>query len=343
MSDGLPGGLPTAPGGGNGGGSSSSSGSSGSSSSSGGSSSSSGGSSGPSEAERKAIANAMKSMQNTLLQWGMPLTPQLKNLIARLAKQGASSAAFLQAVRATKDYAAAFPGLRRRDGSLRMSEAQYLAGYNSAKDFAATTGRALSKGAYGFAVKNGNSPNEIRAKIQAVDTMKQNSEVLNEFGQYLVATGAAKAPPKREDLLKFVMKQGPAAWETAWQTAFTASQIEKYAGLDTQVGRGEDISYKGLEKLLKSAPPGTDPTKIDWSETARIAAATLPASRLYGLGITKKDLLKLQLGSPEAVAIEARVKLAQATAEAAGSEQRANPELTRQGQYQGSPRVQATE
>lgn len=283
-------------------------------------------------------------MQNVVLQWGIPMTKQLSNMINRLAKQGATSAAFLGQLRKTKDYAQAFPGLRRRDGSLRMSESQYLSGYNSAKDFAASIGRPLSKGGYGMALKNGNSPSEIKAKLQADDIMKQNQEVFQEYGQYLVDTGVTKKPPSREELRKFIMKQGPKEWEQAYQTAYTASQIEKYGGLGIDIGKGDNISYHGLQKLIKQAPPGTDPTEIDWRQMARTAAEVLPASRLYGLGITKTDMIKLELGTPDAVKIESRAKLAKATADAFGSEQRAVPQLTQGGLATGHDRKQqATE
>ncbi len=285
-------------------------------------------------------------MQNMLTGWGIPPTKQLSNLIARMVKAGAGSAQILQSIRKTKDYAQAFPGIRRRDGSMRMSEAQYISGFNTAKDYASTIGRGLSKGAYGMAIKNGNSPSEIKSKLQADDIMKQNSEVFQEFGQYLVDTGVVKKPPTKEELRKFIMKQGPKAWEKAYQTAYTASQIEKYGGLgDFDIGKGDALGYHGLEKLIKQAPPGTDPTKIDWREMAKTAAEVLPASRLYGLGITKTDMIKLQLGTPEAVKIESRAKLASATAAAFGSEQRAANQLNQGGLQTGKDdkKLQATE
>lgn len=276
--------------------------------------------------------------------WGIPMTKPLQNLIKRMASQGAGSAQVVAALRKTKDYAAVFPGIMRRDGTLRMSEAQYIAGYQSAKDFAASTGRPLSKGMYGYALKKGNSPSEMRDKIQAVDLYKENKEVYDEFNQYEVALGRIKKPMDRNEMMKFIMKQGPKEFEQDWQTAYTASQIEKYAGLGVDIGKGDknDIGYQGLQKLLKQAPPGTDPTKIDWSDTARLAAASQPASRLYGLGITDKDYLKVALGTPDAVKIESRIKLAQATAEGAAQD-RANPQLNQGGMQTGREKQQATE
>jgi hypothetical protein len=326
----LPGGLPTPPGTPPGGTTT-------------GGSSGGGSSSGPSDAEKRAEKSAIASMTNTVLQWGIPLSKPLRNLIARLAKEGAGSAQFLRVLRATKDYALKFPGIMRRDGTLRMSEAAYIAGYNSAKDFAASVGRSLSPHAYGLAIKQGNSPSEIRAKVTASDTMREHAETFREFSDYLMATGRTKKPLTRKDLEAFVMKMGPKEWEDAWEEAYTASQIER-SGIMT-IGRGpdNDLSYRGLKKLLKQADPNVDVTKLDWSDLADLAGEVLPASRLYGAGITEKDLVKLKLKTPDAHKIASRVQLAVGTAMATATEQRANPQLSRQGQYQGTPQVQATE
>jgi hypothetical protein len=335
----LPGGLPPQPGdnpGSPGGGSNSSSGGSGS-----------GGGGGGGSSSNSATQAAIASMTNTVLQWGIPLSRALRNLIARLAQEGASSAQFLKALRATKDYAHEFPGIMRRDGTMRMSEAAYIAGYQAAKDYAASVGRSLSQAQYGLALKNGNSPSEIRAKLTAIDTLREHGDMFREFSDYLMATGETKKPLTRKEMYAFIMKQGPKRWEDTWETAYTASQIERSGVLD--IGKpkeGNDLGYKGLKKLLKQADPNLDVTKIDWSDLADLASQALPASRLYGMGITGKDLVKLKLKTKDAPGIAARVQLAIGTAVATASEQRANPQLTRQGQYTGGPggaAVQATE
>ena len=284
------------------------------------------------------VKNAVNTFLNLLTGWGIKITPEVRNFAQRAAQGEMSSAEFLAEVRGTKFYAKAFPGIMRKNGTMRMTEAQYIAGYQRALDVAHTLGRDLGRDAYGFALKNDNSPNEIVAKLKAVDSLKENRALLAEFGDYLVATGVAKRPPKREDLLNFVMKQGPAEWEQAWETATQAAAIQQFG---ITVGRDSDVSYKDLKKFQSGLLPDTQP---DFAALAK-AAATLGASRLYGMGITAKDLVELSYGGKNAPKIAERVKLALGTATAAATEERATPQLTLYGMNKatGPLRRQVTE
>jgi len=305
----------------------------------GGSSSSSGGSAavGPSPQD---LANAMISYFNLLTGYGIAISPAMRTLVEGAVKDGLNSAAFMLALRNTKDYAEAFPGIMRADGTMRMTEAQYMAGFSSARDYASTVGRSLNKQAYGLAIKNGNSPSEIRAKIEALDILRTNSDVFGQFSDYLVTRGVINKPLTKADLLAFVMKQGPKAWEQEWQTAYAASQIE---ATGISIGRGEDIGYKGLQGLIKHAGPGIDITKVDYAQLAQMVQTALPASALYQAGITKKALVALAFGGPKAVPIAQRVQDVLATYKAR-FEAPVEPQLTGGGLYTGAPQnVQTTE
>jgi len=278
-------------------------------------------------------------MENVVLGWGIPLTPKLRNLFARLAKEGASSALMLQALRKTKDYAQHFPGLIRKDGTPRMSEAQYLSGYNSAKDYAASVGRTLNKAAYGMALKNGNSPSEIKAKIQATDLMKEHGATLKEFSDYLVATGQTKRPLNRQELQQFVMKQGPKAWTDAWEMAQQASAL---SNLGIDVGKpasGSDVSYKELNKLQAQMQPGAE---VDYQGISATLSA-LPASQLYQMGLTKKDALTVGYGGKGAATVLQRVKATMATQSERFAQEPANLRLNPGGGKTTGMVAQSTE
>jgi hypothetical protein len=307
--------------------SSSSGGSSGSSSSGG----SSGGSAGPSP---QALANAKASYANMLKSWGIPITPGLDRMITQAVASGMGSSMFLQQLRRTKDYARAFKGIMRGDGTLRMSEAQYISGYNQAKDLAASVGRAFSRDAYGLAIKNGNSPSELKSKIEAIDTLKTNRDVFQQFNEYLVAKGLAdpKKGITKPEMLQFIMKQGPAQWEREWSTASQAAELAK---MEIDVGKpktGSDISYKELQKLQKNLPQGQEP---DYGQLAE-ALKSLPASKLYGYGLTKKSLLTLAYGGKGAAQIAEVATRALAQYRTAVTEPGAQPNLT---QSQSGTRV----
>ena len=121
--------------------------------------------SGPSKAELQARANAAASFQAILTGWQIPLTPELQGLIQRAVQGGMNSAAFINTLRKTKAYAQRFSGIMRANGSMRMTESQYLSGYMQARDTARALGRYFSQQAYGAAIKNGNSPSEIKMKL----------------------------------------------------------------------------------------------------------------------------------------------------------------------------------
>lgn len=314
------------------------SGSGGSSSggSGGGSSGGGGGSSAPQGPDPQDVKNAVESYVTMFQGWGIPVTGQMRGWLKRQVLKGANSAAVLAAFRKTKDYARAFPGLVRRDGTMRMTEAQYLAGFRAANDFAASVGRTFSMKAYGQALKNGNSPTEIKAKIEALDILKTNRSMFEEFSGYLQATGLTNNPLNKKQLRQFIMKQGPKEWEEAWETANDAAALEK---LDVSVGPGDDVGYKELARLRNQMLPGQE---VDYGALADMGSK-LGAARLYGFGVTKKDLVDMAYGTKRAPKIAERVKLALGTWQATASEQRAAPMLTAQGLGAGQPHRQATE
>lgn len=280
---------------------------------------------GTSASQGQARQNAVMAFRAFLQQLGIPLDPALEQLISRAVGGGWTQTTFMYYLRLSREYAQAFPGIMRRDGTLRMSEAQYIAGYNSARDYASTLGRSLSRAAYGLAIKNGNSPSEIKSKLQAVDVLREHADVFTEFSDYLVATN--EIGPKglsKDEMLQFIMHQGPKRWEQIWQTSYTASQIEA-AGIG--VGPGQEVRYKELRKLIGMAPPGTDPTKIDFTQLAEDVQTVLPLSALYKAGLTGRDLIQLRLGGPKAVEIATRVQRVIGTYRAR-FEPADNPQLT---------------
>jgi hypothetical protein len=309
-------------GGGSGGDTGSSSSSSGGTSGGSSSSGSSGGSAGPSP---ETIANAKASYANLLKSWGIPITPAMNQFVTQAATSGMGSAAFLQQVRQTKAYAQAFKGIMMGNGTLRMSESQYIAGYNSARDHAASVGRNFNRDMYGMAIKNNNSPSEINEKIEALDILKTNATTFQNFSEYLTAKGLApKKGITKQDLLAFVMKQGPVQWEQEWNTASQAAELQRLA---IDVGKpktGSDISYKEIQKLQKGLPQGTEP---DYKGMAA-ALDSLPASKLYGYGLTKKDIVTLGYGGKGAKQIAEVATRALAQYRIAVTEPGAQPNLT---------------
>src|SRR4030095_9048539 len=128
-----------------------------------------------------ALRPYIEAFSNMLAAWAIPLTPATRAYIQKAAQQKWTTTGFLLEFRKTKAYAKYFPGNTRKDGTVRMSESQWLSGYRAAQDYAGSVGRPFSKKMYGTALANNNSPSEIKAKIGAVDRLKTYAPELREY------------------------------------------------------------------------------------------------------------------------------------------------------------------
>lgn len=309
-------------------------------------SSSSGGSSGTGMsakdlAQQRKAAEA--SFMSYLRTWGMQVTPKLKNLIGQAAKGKWNSQQFLIAVRGTEEYKGQFPGIQWRRG---MTEASYNANFDQYADKARDAGYNLTREGYARALKKGIDSQEWTARVSAVKQVKANTDLLENFRQFLVANGQMKPNEKlsAKEVYKLATGRGSPAWTSLWNNASVATGLEG-AGF-TVGGKAADLSQGELRNLLKvpisKLQPGQD-LEFDYAGLAKTAAEALPASRLYKSGITKKDLVVMALGGPKAAQIAQRVELAVNTARATASEQMVQPQLNQGGMQLGTDQVQATE
>lgn len=260
--------------------------------------------------------NAFATFEQMLATWGIAMTPEVRAFLKKAVQQRWSSALFLNELHRTKFYADAFPGIMRKDGTQRMSEAQYLSYSNQIKDLGGTLGMHIGKAQVGVMVAQGISANEARQRLTALDRMRSNRTVLNNFAEFLTAKGLApKKGISRKDLFNFVMRQGPAEWEREWDSAYSSAQLQNI-GID--VGRpktGSDISWDNLGKLVKrfeSLNPGQDVANLgqDFYQGIAQNLLALEPAKLYQIGLNKRDILKLAYGDPEAGDIAMRVKRA---------------------------------
>ena len=250
----------------------------------------------------------IEAYRNILVSWQVPLTKEVQAFMNQLAQQKMNTSQFVTAFRQTKAYAQKFPGIFRRDGTMRMTETQYISGYNSSRDFAASLGRRLSPQAYGLAIKNGNSPSEIKMKLTVADKLKEFRPQLNQFNEYLLATGKIKKPLGRKDLEDFLMKRR-GDLEREWDIANTSFKLQAQAGFD--VGKpktGADMSFKNLDKTLKRFKAlGGNVQDVDFAEMGRLIRDVIPKSDLYGMGIREKDIVQMAFNGKNANAIADKV------------------------------------
>jgi hypothetical protein len=302
-------------------------------------------SSGPSAAElAQQKANATASFMSLLRAWGMEPTTKLNKLIEQAVEHNWNTAAFLEAVRGTTEYEEQFPGLDWKNG---QTEAGYNALYNSFKNIALDIHYKLSREAFASLNLKGIDAKEWSLRIASARSIRGNKALFEEFRQELVARNLLKPNEdfNAKDLYEFMTSRGTNAWTQIWNEASAAAGLAK-AGVD--VGKGGDISRRNLLHLLKNARadqnigPG-QMVQIDYVALADDIAKFLPLSALYQAGITKKQLVQMRLGAPNARATAERAMRVLET-----WRQRfdpgANPQLNQGGLMTGaSQNIQATE
>jgi hypothetical protein len=112
-------------------------------------------------AKHFAIRNARASFDELLRSWGIPLTPAVSKFVAMAAQKQMSGDAFMAAIRKTKAYARAFPGIMQENGVLRMSESEYESGFEAIHVYGNSIGRVMNKNVFAAALGNGNSFAEV--------------------------------------------------------------------------------------------------------------------------------------------------------------------------------------
>jgi len=278
---------------------------------------------GPSEAELAAQRNLEAAYRALLQALGIPMSDNVNKLIKKGMSLRWNMTTFQYYLRKTKDYHEQFPGNMNKDGTVNLSEAAYITRVAQYKDAAARIGMKVSPKVINLLIKKGISPSYFAMKAEAVKQMRQNKDLFEQFKEYLTTTGVTKKPPTKGELLRWSVRQGPKVWDTAWDTAYAASQLAE-AGID--VGKpkeGADISYKGLQKLQGFLAPGEEP---DYAALAE-ALQALPPSQLYGYGLNKKKVATLAFGGPNARAIAETATRALAQYRLAVTEPGAQPQF----------------
>ena len=271
-----------------------------------------------------------------LRRWGLaPAVGGLGNLVEHAITAEWSTTEFMQAVRKTKAYKERFVGIRWREG---MTEGQYNVLYGRYREAAGDVGRGLSRAQFGILLQKGVDASEWGLRVQAIDRIKRNRALFNEFEQVLAARGLLRnaAGKNRQltmsELYNFVIKRGDPQWERIWEESVVRTGIES-AGL--KIGKRGDFTRKELLRLINQIDsPRTEVENLgiqDFQKLASTIQEVFPLSKLYGMGVTKKDLAVLSLGGKGADKIAARVDEILATRNLSNEGQAQAPILQKQG------------
>lgn len=265
----------------------------GSSSGGSGSSGSSGGVSGGGSSFDKGAAKAV--FIEALREWGLsPRDGNMGNLVNRAVNAQWSIYEFKQAVRKTKTYAQAFKGIDWRHG---MTEGEYIRLFkqyqNLYKDFGFKTGKLFTNKMFGKIIKNGVTVEEFKAKIDALDRMEKNADLLASFKEELIQRGLAGKDNKvsKKELVRFTLGKGDKKWEAVWEMASVTSGLQ-VAGIELERSEIRDIINQIEGGGLGEAE---DLTQAEWKQLASVVSS-IPESQLSAFGVSKSDAILAQLG-----------------------------------------------
>jgi hypothetical protein len=240
---------------------------------------------------------------------GIGLNGNLNQLVDQAINRGYDAEAFMYYLRQTPEYANAFPGIFNKDGSMKMSESQYLSNVSQYQSIAAQAGLNLGQKQTAWLFQNDVSPAEYAVKAPAVARIKRDPQLFAAFGREVAQAGLAKpGETDRQGLLRFAAGMGNRAWYDLWQDTVTRNAavnagiaIKTHGQTYARLGQAllEKISSKGLSEEQMTA---------GFQDLGEHLLTTLPEAKLQGYGLTREKLATAEFGGPNAAQIRQTVK-----------------------------------
>lgn len=283
--------------------------------------SSSGGGTGTAQAND----NTKKFFLNTLKELGIAITPNLTQLVNNAIAKKYNAENFMFYLRQTKEYHQRFTGIFRKDGTLKMSEAQYLSNLKQYENIASKAGINLNGGQLDWMFMNNVSPSEFADRAVAYSRLNRNQALYNSFRAELIQRGVKPKDITKKGLLRFILGEGNKQWYDVWQDAVTRNAATQ-AGL--AVGKKNALEYlpQGLIERISGMGLSESALNKGFEQLADDIANLLPDSRFFGSGLTTGDFVTLRFGGKGRQAIADKVKEIQAQRNLA-NEPKANAQL----------------
>lgn len=271
------------------------------------------------------VQDYVASAQTTAAGWGIPWSDNLMELARLGFEKSWSVDRFLNELRKTPDYRQAFPGIYNADGTMKMSEAKYLANVNQYQSYASQAGVNLSEQQIGWMIRNDVLPSEYADRAPALGQLQRNPQLYQAFAKELVRNGVARPGEiTKKELAKFIMGQGNRQWTELWNDTVTRNSAinagvtfsknsDKYLAANPNLI--ERISNKGLtEGQLEEG----------WQSYARFMLDTYDLAKYQGVGLTRKDVATAAFGGKHSADIRRKIERVMGTDEAFWSANTAN-------------------
>src|SRR5204863_9413063 len=141
-----------------------------------------------------------------------------RDLANKASDNGWSSAQFYKHLRATDEYAQAFPGMLNDNGTPKMSEEAYL---QTAKAYASTAeqyGINFGDRRQAMLFQNDDSPDEFANRAPAFARIQRDPDLYRQFAVE-VSRVTGEKPPNDGQLPKWVLGEKNQEWDQVWRDA----------------------------------------------------------------------------------------------------------------------------
>lgn len=271
--------------------------------------------------------NYASAAREQLVSLGIPITDAMTELIHNAGARTWTTDTFMTHLRGTEEYQARFPGISNADGTLKMSEADYIASEKMYSAYASSAGINMSGKRMAYLFRNDVTPQEFADRATAMHRLSTNKDLYSAFKRELVQGGVAKPGEvnSNKELFKFLMGEGNKAYADLWQDTITKYQANQ-AGITIAKNKESytNIAQKAIEHI-SSLGLSEEEMGQRFSELSSALATVLPLQEadLYGIG--KNTLTKAVFGGKGSERARGKVQRAVDTDEAF-YDQRANPQ-----------------
>ncbi len=259
----------------------------------------------------------------SLAGYGLKLSPNLQALVTEAQRKNWTSSTFLNFLRKTPEYRQRFPGIFNKDGTLKMSETQYIRYEASYKGIAASAGINLGPQKLADLFRTDTSVEEFRTKSAAIARVQTDPALRRQL------EAVAGENLTRRNVYEFVIGEGNEQWYRDWNKAI-ARNAAVQAGIE--LGKKAEgytaVSPRLIEKYgLKGLDEATLATGFE--KIADTLLESIPDSMVQSMGLSKKEVVRSVLGGKDSAQARALIKRIQETATAFDEEDRGTANLDR--------------
>lgn len=261
----------------------------------------------------------------------------LDSLMRKAVRSGYSESEFLYFLRKTPEYRERFRGIFKKDGTMRMTEGEYLQFEFGLQTLGKSYGYKVDGQDVGEALRKGQSLESFEDRLSALQRVREYEPAMKSFVQTLRARGELPKGAKdwgKQDMYEFVTGQKDPRFYRIWEeaSARTAAYVAGIDVLDKKEAKTEpggvgytDLRRGAIMKIIKQLPGYQTEEELaaGFQQLGDSLLEVLPLSEARTYGLTKQDLIKATFGGKNAARARQRVKRVIETHEAF-QEDRAN-------------------